>query len=53
VPQSVADRAYGRLYARFARLVATGRSEVDLAPLQIVADIFLRASRTVAPPFHW
>jgi D-galactose 1-dehydrogenase/L-arabinose 1- dehydrogenase len=53
VPKSVADRAYGRLYARFARLVAAGRSEVDLAPLQIVADIFLRASRTVAPPFHW
>jgi predicted dehydrogenase len=53
VPKAVADRAYGRLYARFARLVAAGRSEVDLAPLQIVADIFLRTGRTVAPPFHW
>jgi hypothetical protein len=49
----VADRAYGRLYARFARLVAAGRSEVDLAPLQIVADIFLRTGRKAAPPFHW
>lgn len=53
VPKAVANRAYGRLYARFARLVAAGRSEVDLMPLQLVADIFLRASRTVAPPFHW
>jgi len=32
---------YPRLYARFADLVATGQSEVDWRPFQLVADAFL------------
>lgn len=32
---------YPALYARFARLIADGRSDVDVAPLRLVADAFL------------
>lgn len=40
---------YPRLYARFAELVAAGRSEVDWRPFQLVADAFLVGERrTVA-----
>lgn len=40
---------YPRLYARFAELVAAGRSEVDWRPFQLVADAFLIGERrTVA-----
>ena len=35
------DREYPRLYARFRDLVAAGRSEVEIRPLQLVADAFL------------
>jgi D-galactose 1-dehydrogenase len=35
------DREYPRLYARFAELVDARRSDVDLAPLRLVADAFL------------
>ena len=45
------DREYARLYARFAELIAAGRSDVDLRPLQLVADAFLLAERRVGPPF--
>ncbi|HEY6813907.1 MAG TPA: Gfo/Idh/MocA family oxidoreductase [Croceibacterium sp.] len=46
------DAEYPALYARFAELVRSGTSEVDTAPLRLVADAFLRgrAMRTVA--FH-
>ena len=37
-----AENEYPGLYRRFVDLVAMGRSDVDLAPLQIVADAFLR-----------
>ncbi len=33
---------YPALYARFAALIAAGKSDVDIAPLRIVADAFLR-----------
>ena len=39
------DREYRNLYARFARLIAEGRSDVDLAPLTHVADAFLLGRR--------
>uniref|UniRef100_UPI0025E9588D Gfo/Idh/MocA family protein n=1 Tax=Sphingomonas sp. TaxID=28214 RepID=UPI0025E9588D len=39
------DREYPGLYARFATLIRTGRSEVDTAPLRLVADAFLRGTR--------
>ena len=38
---TAADEEYRRLYTRFAALIAEGTSEVDLSPLQLVADAFL------------
>jgi predicted dehydrogenase len=38
---------YPRLYARFADMVAAGRSEVDWRPFQLVADAFLIGERRV------
>ena len=38
---SGSDREYARLYARFRELIATGCSEVEIRPLQLVADAFL------------
>ena len=35
------DAEYPRLYRRFADLIARGESDVDLRPLQLVADAFL------------
>ena len=34
------EAEYSRLYARFAGLIARGASDVDLTPLQLVADAF-------------
>ncbi|UZK64667.1 Gfo/Idh/MocA family protein [Sphingomonas sp. M1-B02] len=45
------DREYPRLYARFAELVARGESDVDVRPLQIVADAFMLAERRVTEAF--
>jgi D-galactose 1-dehydrogenase len=45
------EAEYPGLYAHFAELIAAGRSEVDLTPLRLVADAFLRGERTTAPPF--
>lgn len=44
---------YPSLYARFAELVATGQSDVDLSPLRHVADAFMIGRRRTEPPFHW
>lgn len=44
---------YPALYNRFADLIAAGMSEVDTAPLRIVADAFLLARRFAAAPFVW
>ena len=49
--QKAADREYPRLYDRFAALVASGRSDVDLRPLQLVADAFLVAERSAGEAF--
>lgn len=38
------EQEYPALYRRFAGLVAQGLSEVDLAPLRLVADAFLIGS---------
>ena len=43
---------YRALYRQFAELVATGRSDVDLAPLRLVADAFLCGERLTVEPFH-
>jgi D-galactose 1-dehydrogenase len=46
------DREYPGLYARFATLIRGGRSDVDIRPLQLVADAFLRGSREATDDFH-
>lgn len=46
------DHEYRRLYARFAQLIAAGQSDVDLTPLQLVADAFLLGERVVVEEFH-
>ena len=45
------DHEYPRLYARFAELVSAGRSDVELAPLRIVADAFLLGERRSTAAF--
>ncbi|MGL9622681.1 Gfo/Idh/MocA family oxidoreductase [Bradyrhizobium sp. U531] len=45
------DEEYRELYRRFVKLAATGASDVDLAPLRLVADAFLLGRRTVVEPF--
>ena len=45
------DREYPRLYTHFATLAASARSDVDTAPLQLVADAFLVADRRSGDPF--
>jgi D-galactose 1-dehydrogenase len=42
---------YEAIYARFAELIASGQSEVDVRPLQLVADIFLVARHMAVEPF--
>jgi D-galactose 1-dehydrogenase/L-arabinose 1- dehydrogenase len=42
-----ANQEYARLYHRFATLIARGASDIDLTPIQLVADAFLTA--TVEP----
>jgi D-galactose 1-dehydrogenase len=42
---------YGNLYAHFAALVRGRRSDVDYAPLQLVADAFLCGRRIEVEPF--
>lgn len=46
-------REYQDIYARFAELLAAGRSEVDPRPLWLVADAFLMGERVVTGPFEW
>ena len=47
------DDEYPRLYRRFAELIEVGESEVDLAPMRLVADAFLLGRRVAVAPFHW
>jgi D-galactose 1-dehydrogenase len=43
---------YPGLYRRFAQLIATGASEVDISPLRHVADAFLRGRRMEVEAFY-
>lgn len=43
---------YPGLYQRFASLIAAGQSDVDLSPLQHVADAFLLGQRIMVDAFH-
>ena len=45
------EAEYAGLYRRFARLVAEGRSDVDVSPLRMVADAFLSSRREIVDPF--
>ena len=47
------DLEYPRLYRRFAELVTTGASDVDVAPQQLVADAFAIGRRVAAAPFEF
>jgi D-galactose 1-dehydrogenase len=46
------EREYPALYERFATLVQSGQSDVDLAPLQHVADAFMLGRRRVVEAFY-
>ena len=50
--QRAEDREYAAIYARFAEVVSAGRSEVDVAPLRLVADAFMRCRFERVAPFH-
>ncbi|WP_148253566.1 Gfo/Idh/MocA family protein [Aidingimonas lacisalsi] len=45
------EREYPGLYERFAELIRTGRSDVDVTPLRHVADSFLNGRRRLVAPF--
>jgi D-galactose 1-dehydrogenase len=45
------EREYPALYARFANLVARQAIDVDLAPLRLVADAFLKGRSCLTEPF--
>ena len=49
---NAADAEYAGLYRRFRELAATGESDVDLAPMQLVADAFLLGRRRTVEPFE-
>jgi len=42
---------YVSVYEHFAQLVAQRRTEVDVRPLELVADIFLIGKRVNVAPF--
>ena len=44
---------YELIYERFAGLLRTGTSAVDLAPLQLVNDCLMLARPVVTDAFHW
>lgn len=46
------EREYPDMYARFAKLIDQGRSDVDRSPLRLVADAFLRCRQVQVEPFE-
>ncbi len=46
------DREYPAIYDHFAQAIRSGRSVVDAAPLQLVADSFLRCHTKRVAEFH-
>jgi D-galactose 1-dehydrogenase len=45
------EQEYSRLYRRFLELVRSGGSEVDLAPMRLIADALLSGRRIAVDPF--
>lgn len=53
VSQTVSEEGeYPVMYAHFARLIESGKSDLDLQPLRIVADSFFVGSKTLVGDFH-
>ncbi|HEU0066036.1 MAG TPA: Gfo/Idh/MocA family oxidoreductase [Sphingomonas sp.] len=50
--QHLEEREYPGLYERFAHLIRDGESDVDVAPMRLVADAFLRGRRESVEAFH-
>jgi D-galactose 1-dehydrogenase len=48
-----ASEEYQRIYRRFAELLDARRSDVDAAPLRLVADAMLLGRRQATDPFEW
>lgn len=54
VAQALPDEAeYAGLYAHFAELIEHRRSDADLSPFQLVADVFLVGKRDTVAAFHF
>jgi D-galactose 1-dehydrogenase len=51
-PVDAIKAEYPALYRRFVQLTATGESDVDLAPFQLVADAFMLGRRRIVEPFE-
>lgn len=47
------DQEYPQLYSRFAELILTRQSDVDVGPMRLVADAYLLGSRRSIPEFEW
>lgn len=47
------NREYPRMYDHFAELVRTGKSDVDLSPLRLVAEAQRIARKQAGAPFAW
>lgn len=45
------ETEYARLYSHFAAVLRAARSDVDLAPLRLVADAFMLGTRTTVDAF--
>ena len=45
------DKEYSNLYAHFEKLIRERRSDVDVAPLRLVADAFMCGRRVTVAPF--
>jgi D-galactose 1-dehydrogenase len=46
-------REYEDIYAKFARLLKSRKSDVDSSPLQLVSDCFMLGKPVVVDAFHW
>lgn len=51
-PETAPEAEYPGIYARFAELLATRKSDADGSPLQLVADAFMVARCTRVDDFH-
>ena len=50
--ESTLTQEYRAMYRRFVELVQSGQSEVDVAPLQLVADACMRGTYQTTEPFE-